>query len=449
MEGEVTMHPVEQNPFVAAFQRARARTEAIAALVHEDAYLARPIPVRLPFVFYDGHLSAFNWNALFRKTLGVPSFNPAFDARFGRGIDPEAPGAGAPGADWPSRSEVQAYKREVNARLMAFLEGFDPQAPPHPWLADGRVLHIMLEHELMHQETLLYMVHQLPASLKKPPSAPGAGPLAASPSAAASERPREVAILAGPACLGVHAGDVPFAWDNERPCHLVDVPAFRIDATPCTNGRFMEFVEAGGYRRPEFWAPAAWERLQRAPQTHPRFWRQTDQGWVFHGLFEDLPLPLDWPVLVSQAEAEAYARFKGKRLPTEAEWHRAAFGDDMARPYPWGWEAPTPEHGNFDFQRFSPAPVGTHPKGATPLGVHDLLGNGWEWTCTPFAPFEGFEADPRYPGYSADFFDGKHVVMKGGSWATDAKLLRRSFRNWFYDHYPYAYATFRCVSPPD
>ncbi len=445
------MQENEPYPFVEAFGRVRARTEAIAAMVHPDAYRARPIPLRLPFVFYDGHLSAFNWNTLFRKTLGVPSFNPAFDARFGRGIDPEAQGAGAQGADpgeagWPSRAEIQAYKLEVDARLLAFLEDFDPRRPPHPWLSEGRVLHIMLEHELMHQETLLYMVHQLPAEHKIPPSGWGTGPRTAESGAATTGESLSVAIPVGPACLGIHSSDVPFAWDNERPCHLVDVPAFAIDATPCTNGQFLEFVEAGGYQRPEFWRPAAWERLPRESSAHPHFWRQSDSGWVFRGLFGDLPLPLDWPVLVSQAEAEAYARFKGKRLPTEAEWQRAAFGDDMVRPYPWGWEAPTPEHGNFDFQQLSPAPVGTHPRGATPLGVHDLLGNGWEWTCTPFAPFEGFEADPSYPGYSADFFDGKHVVMKGGSWATDAKLLRRSFRNWFYGHYPYAYATFRCVT---
>jgi gamma-glutamyl hercynylcysteine S-oxide synthase len=151
---------------------------------------------------------------------------------------------------------------------------------------------------------------------------------------------------------------------------------------------------------------------------------------------------------VSQAEANAYARWAGKRLPTEAEWQRAAYatprGDERA--YPWGAEEPQEQLGNFDFIRWSPAPVNAFPQGRSALGVHDMLGNGWEWTSTQFAPFPGFEPFPFYRGYSADFFDGKHFVMKGGSARTAACMLRRTFRNWFQAHYQFAYTGFRCVS---
>ena len=151
---------------------------------------------------------------------------------------------------------------------------------------------------------------------------------------------------------------------------------------------------------------------------------------------------------MSLAEARAFAKWRGGRLPTEAEYHRAAYGepDGGERPFPWGGDDPTPRHGNFHFAQWSPVPVGSHPTGASAWGVHELIGNGWEWTATAFAPFPGFEANiPGYPGYSADFFDGKHLVLKGASWATDAQLIRRSFRNWYQARYPYVFAKFRCV----
>jgi formylglycine-generating enzyme required for sulfatase activity len=150
---------------------------------------------------------------------------------------------------------------------------------------------------------------------------------------------------------------------------------------------------------------------------------------------------------VSHAEAQAFARWRGDSLPTEAEFHRAAFGtpEGPERPYPWGAAEPDPSRGNFDFQRWDPAPVGAYPAGDSAFGVADMVGNGWEWTSTVFAPLPGFAALPFYPGYSANFFDGKHYVMKGGSSRTAACMLRRSFRNWFQGLYPFVYAKFRCV----
>ncbi len=147
-------------------------------------------------------------------------------------------------------------------------------------------------------------------------------------------------------------------------------------------------------------------------------------------MFEALPFPGDWPVYVSHAEAAAYARWKGRRLMTEAEWHRAA-------------EGATPGHA--DFAGFDPVPVGSYPRSASIHGVHDLIGNGWEWTSTIFGPFDGFSAMRSYPEYSADFFDGQHYVMKGASPATAKELIRPSFRNWFRSNYPYVYAKFRTV----
>jgi formylglycine-generating enzyme required for sulfatase activity len=168
---------------------------------------------------------------------------------------------------------------------------------------------------------------------------------------------------------------------------------------------------------------------------------------MWRGVFERVPLPGAWPVFVTHAEASAYARWRGARLPAEAEFQRAAYGapDGLERSHPWGAAPPDASRGSFNFESFDPAPAGSHPAGRSAWGVEDLVGNGWEWTSTPFAPFPGFAARASYPQYSADFFDGAHFVMKGASPATARELLRPTFRNWFRPRYPYVYATFRCA----
>ena len=193
--------------------------------------------------------------------------------------------------------------------------------------------------------------------------------------------------------------------------------------------------------------PRAFEWVRKSRIRHPGFWSRRDGDWLWRGIFQDLPLPSSWPVYVTHAEASAYARWKGARLPTEAEYHRAAFGtpEGTEREHPWGAAPPDATRGNFDFLSFDPVPVGSFPAGASAFGVHDLVGNGWEWTSTPFAPFPGFRPMPAYPAYSSDFFDGKHWVLKGASPVTASSLVRRTLRNWFRDTYPYMYATFRCA----
>jgi ergothioneine biosynthesis protein EgtB len=257
-----------------------------------------------------------------------------------------------------------------------------------------------------------------------------------------------VDIPAGQVTLGLRRDSGAFGWDNEFEAHVVDVPRFSVDRYKVTNRQFLEFLEAGGYDERRFWSESAWAWKREHAISHPGFWRRDGDSWLQRTMFQEVPLPMDWPVYVSHAEASAYANWAGKSLPTEAEWHRGAYGtlDGNERDYPWGNETPNRKHGNFDFQRWDPTPVGSHAEGKSAFGVVDMLGNGWEWTSTLFAPFSGFEAFPFYLGYSADFFDNKHFVMKGGSPRTAACMVRRSFRNWFQPHYPYVYAGFRCVS---
>ncbi|HWZ56981.1 MAG TPA: SUMF1/EgtB/PvdO family nonheme iron enzyme, partial [Verrucomicrobiae bacterium] len=294
---------------------------------------------------------------------------------------------------------------------------------------------------LMHVETLCYMLHQLPLDRKFVQHSPAPIPVP-------SRSQVSIEIPAGTATLGlpreVHG---PFGWDNEFDEHRLEVPAFAIDRFNVTNGDYLQFVREGGYSEHSLWTEAAWQWINSQNHQHPAFWIPSGDSWRYRAMFAELPLPLDWPVYVSHAEASAYARWAKKELPSEAEWHRAAYAsrDGGERAYPWGEGVPSAQRGNFDFARWDPVPVGSYPEGESAFGVADLVGNGWEWTRTPFEPFRGFEPFPFYPGYSANFFDGKHFVMKGGSPRTAACMLRRSFRNWFQPHYPYVYAAFRCV----
>ena len=200
------------------------------------------------------------------------------------------------------------------------------------------------------------------------------------------------------------------------------------------------------YSREEVFAMAKQAGFECVGQWVDQEWPFNDK-WYWHGMFAEYPLPPDWPVYVSQAEASAFARWISKSLPTESQFERAAFGtpEGGERDYPWGNQAPSHIHGNFNYQRWDPIPVGSHPAGESAFGVADLVGNGWQWTCTAFRSLPRFCAAPVDPGYSANFFDGKHFVLKGGSMMTDNTLLRRTFRNWFQAHYPFVYATFRCV----
>jgi gamma-glutamyl hercynylcysteine S-oxide synthase len=427
------------------YRQNRKRSQALFDLLAPEAYYSRPISLRHPIVFYEGHLPAFSLNTLVKRALGGRGVDDRLERLFARGIDPEDEAAASERrrAEWPARDEVRRFGDACDALVLDALAQAPISQPGHPLLDEAQAVYAILEHEAMHQETMLYMWHQLRHEDKRPPPRP-------LPDVSGRTPPAEtVAIPRGRVMLGARAGEIPFGWDNEFPAHTVDVPAFAIDAYDVTNEQFADFVEAGGYRDERWWTPAAFAWLQQDGIAHPRFWARRDGSWKWRGMFDELDLPPAWPVYVSQAEASAYTRWKGARLPTEAEYHRAAFGESSGREraYPWGDEPPDATRGHFDFASWDPIPVGRRPAGQSAWGVHDLMGNGWEWTSTTFAPFAGFRAMASYPEYSADFFDGQHVVMKGASPATAHPLLRRSFRNWFRPHYPFVYATFRCVTP--
>ncbi len=415
-------------------------------MLDETAYYERPIALRNPVVFYEGHIPAFAVNTLVKKALGKPGIDDHLEVIFARGIDPDSEAAAVARGNpaWPSRDVVRQYADAADRLVLEAIETADLDRAGHPLLDRAQALWTILEHEEMHQETLAYIWHQLPHARKRSPAGYSAS-VAVRP--AEADLLRRVLVPAGLAAIGTDLRVEPFAWDNELSAHTVAVPAFTVDLFNVTNGQFLEFVRDGGYGEQRWWRPEDWAWVTSEHVEHPHFWNRTANGWSYRGMFEELPLPEAWPVYVTWAEANAFARWKRRRLPTEPEYHRAAFGTlaGRERSLPWGDAAVDPVPGNFDFVRWDPEPVGSHPEGASAFGVHDMIGNGWEWTSTVFGPFDGFSPLPSYPEYSAEFFDGAHFVMKGASPVTSRFLVRRGFRNWFRPRYPYVYATFRCA----
>ncbi len=422
---------------------ARERSDALFKIVRPAAIYERPIPERHRLIFYLGHLEAFDWNLMRDSVLGAGSFHPEFDRLFAFGIDPV--GGGLPTdqrSDWPTVAAVQDYAKRIRATLDHELRRiFNEHCPTQDGVSLDLLLNVAIEHRLMHLETLAYMLHQMPFDKK-------IGEVTMPATSTSPVVPRMIEIPAGITSLGLSRHSGLFGWDNEYELHNVTVPAFEMDEFMVTNRQYLEFINAGGYELRAHWSDPDWNWRTAHKVSHPIFWKKSGESWVYRSMFQEIPLPMDWPVYVGHAEASAYACWAGKSLPTEAEWHRAAYGTGSGdeRTYPWGNEVPEANLCNADFVRWDPVPVNALPSGQSAFGVHGMVGNGWEWTSTPFAPFPGFEPFPFYRGYSADFFDGKHFVMKGGSARAAACMLRPTFRNWFQPHYQYVYAGFRCVN---
>ena len=423
------LQPLPHDHIRTRFQFNRKRSKLLFSLLFDEGFDCRPIPLRHPIRFYEGHLTAFNANVLWEAGMLSRRPAPELGELFSRGIDPEgvAEAEGAAVTNWPPRDAVAAYCDEVDALMEAALSS-------GAWC--DRLL-TCIEHEEMHQETLIYLIHRLPAALKRPP--PDYAPPDFS---SASTRPSTwVEVEAGSVQLGARVGEYPFGWDNEFPATRVRVDGFRMQSHKVSHADFAEFVAAGGYNQARWWSERGWAEIRAGDIRHPPFWFFREGRWMYRGLFEDHPLPSSWPVLVSCHEAEAYARWLGARLPTEAEFHRAAYCERDGL----GGQGLMPRAGNADFCNWEFMPVDREDAPVNGWGLTEMVGNGWEWTSTPFAGFPEFTPMPHYPGYSADFFDGKHYVLKGASPVTPLPLLRPSFRNWFRAGYPYAYTTFRCV----
>lgn len=343
--------------------------------------------------------------------------------------------------DLPDRESLLGRLRDVRARAIRRLHDLDLETRNEPLLADGFVYRMLSQHETQHQETILQGVAQMADEPFEPAHR--------TPTPRASLPPDTEMVIVPAGTFPVGGDRWPGTYDNEKPVHWVDQAAFWIDTAPVTNGGFVTFMEDGGYERGELWGEEGRAWLASSGCRHPMGWTRTDGGgWkdVQFGHVE--PLVMTRPVQhVSWYEARAYARWAGKRLPTESEWEKAAAWNPelrIARRYPWGDTPPDPERANLDARTFTPAPVGAYPAGRSFYGCHQMIGDVWEWTASEFLPYPGFEPFP-YPEYSEVHFGRGYQVLRGGSWATASIVARTTFRNWDLPERRQIFAGFRCA----
>ncbi|MEV0532416.1 ergothioneine biosynthesis protein EgtB [Kitasatospora sp. NPDC050463] len=415
---------------------ARTRTAALTDCVEDHDLTAQHSPLMSPLVWDLAHIGNQEELWLLRNIGGRepmrPEIDPLYDAF-------EHPRAERPRLPLLPPAEARAYAHDVRGRVLDLLEASPLEGTP--LLDAGFAFGMIAQHEQQHDETML-VTHQLrrgEPALAAPPPPPAPADAAA--------LPADVLIPAGPFTMGTDTE--PWALDNERPAHRIDLPAFRLDTTPVTNGAYLRFIADGGYDDPRWWTAEGWEHRQRAELTAPLFWHREGGQWLRRRFAAVEPVPEDEPVLhVSWYEADAYARWAGRRLPTEAEWEKAARHDpatDRSRRYPWGDGPPAPEHANLGQRHLRPAPAGSYPAGESPYGVRQLMGDVWEWTASDFDPYPGFRAWP-YKEYSEVFLGPEYKVLRGGCFAVAPVACRGTFRNWDYPIRRQIFAGFRTAA---
>jgi iron(II)-dependent oxidoreductase len=423
-----------KNRIVGDLGRARSRTQVLtealddAELVHQHSRLMSPLVWDLAHIGNQEEL----W--LLRDVGGRDPILPeTVDQLYDAFQHPRADRPALPLLD-PAAS--RQYVGEVRSRVIDLLDRTPLRGSR--LTEGGFVFGMIAQHEQQHAETML-ATHQLREGepvLTAPPPPPRVG----------GRPPEQVLVPAGPFTMGTSVH--PWALDNERPAHQVQVAAFWMDSVPVTNADYQDFIADGGYLTPRWWDPEGWRHVQQSGLSAPLFWRRDGREWLRRRFGRHEVVPADEPVMhVCWYEADAYARWAGKRLPSEAEWEKAARHDPTTgtvRQYPWGDADPSPERANLCQDHLQPAAVGAYPAGASPLGIHQLIGDVWEWTSSDFTGYPGFAAWP-YREYSEVFFGPEYKVLRGGSFAADRVACRGTFRNWDYPIRRQIFAGFRCA----
>jgi iron(II)-dependent oxidoreductase len=419
---------------VADLSRARARTRMLTDALDDDELAKQHSRLMSPLVWDLAHIGNQEELWLLRDVGGrEPILPETVDQLYDAFQHPRADRPALPLLD-PQSS--RSYLGEVRSRVIDVLE----RTPLHGrrLTEGGFVFGMVAQHEQQHAETML-ATHQLRRGtpVLDAPAPPQPADLAF---------PPEMLVPGGPFTMGTSVH--PWALDNERPAHQVQVPAFWLDTFPVSNADYLDFLADGGYHQRRWWSPAGWQHVQQVGLEAPLFWRREGRQWLRRRFGRLEPVPPAEPVMhVCFYEAKAYARWAGKRLPTEPEWEKAARHDPatgLARQYPWGDDDATPDRANLGQEFLQPAPVGAYPAGASPLGIQQLIGDVWEWTSSDFTPYPGFSPWP-YREYSEVFFGPEYKVLRGGSFAADRVACRGTFRNWDYPIRRQIFSGFRCA----
>ena len=431
-----TRGAVSRNILAKRLEEARERTRLLLGPVSDEDLAAQHDQIMSPLIWDYGHIGNYEELWLLQRAHGKRLSDRELYDMYDASLHPREE---RPSLNLLDRNDAALYLDAVRKAVLKTLRDAD-LAGGDPLLVDGFVYNMILQHEAQHNETMLQTLQLMNGDGYKPEAQ------IQFPSGA---KPREelVHVPSGEFIMGTD--DRSQALDNERNAHVVDLPGFYMDTTPVTNGAFLRFVEDGGYERRELWGEKGWEYIEKVEIVAPKHWYKPEpHSWWTERFGFDEPLNLSAPVVhVSWYEADAYARWAGKRLPTEEEWEKAASWDPekgIKRLYPWGYEEPTRRLANLDQLAFRAAGAGAYPKGASAYGVLGMIGDVWEWTASDFYAYPGFESFP-YREYSEVFFGPNQKVLRGGSWATRPAAIRNTFRNWDYPIRRQLFVGFRCV----
>jgi len=428
---------LDRATLVAELDRTRRRTLGLAADLDDADLTAQHSTLMSPLVWDLAHVANYEDLWLLRAIDGRPSTDERLDDLYDAFRHPRRD---RPQLPLLSPDEARRYLADTRAQVLELLATVEPR--------DGRLLDgwfvygMVMQHEHQHDETILATRQLMGERATAPPAL--APPVTAS---AGPKTPGEDVLVDGGQFVQ-GTDDDPWAYDNERGAHETELAPFRIDTTPVTNRAFREFVEAGGYDDERLWQPAGWAFRHEADLHHPQYWSPEGAGtWSVLRFGTRLDLVDDEPVQhVCWYEADAFARWAGRRLPTEAEWEKAATWHPVhgQRRYPWGDDAPDLSTANLGQRQLGPSLVGALPGGVSPWGCHQMIGDVWEWTASDFTPYPGFDAFP-YREYSEVFWGSEYKVLRGGSWAADTLAVRGTFRNWDYPIRRQIFAGFRCA----
>ena len=413
---------------------ARARTLLLVTGLSDEDLHQQHDPLMSPIIWDVGHIAHFEELWLTQNLDGPIEFTemPGLYNPF------EHPRATRASLALPTLTEMMERLREIRGRVLDRLDSveFDEE---NPLLRDGYVYNMVLQHEYQHNETILQTLQ-----LKK--GDPYRAPRRVSFTPRTIAWPELVSFGGGRVSIGTH--DRSAAYDNERPEHVIDLPPFLIDRFPVANWQYMEFMKDDGYKRKEFWSSGGQRWLAETGAVSPKHWTRLGDGWITRSMDNTHPVEATHPVChVCYYEAEAFANWAGKRLPTEFEWEVAAswnLSTERAQKFPWGDSKADSHAANIDQLAFGTAPIDAFRRNISPLGCYGMIGDVWEWTSSDFYGYPGFKSFP-YKEYSEEFFGSEYKVLRGGSWATRPGAIRNTFRNWDYPIRRQIFSGFRCA----
>jgi gamma-glutamyl hercynylcysteine S-oxide synthase len=413
---------------------ARDRTSLLISGLSDEDLHRQHDPLMSPIIWDVGHIAHFEELWLTQNLDGPIEFSemPGMYNPF------EHPRATRASLALPTLTQMMTRLREIRARVLDRLDRLEWD-DDNPLLEGGYVYNMVLQHEYQHNETILQTLqlkkgepYHAPRAIDFPARSPSTGEM--------------VGFGGGRVTIGT--GDRSAAYDNERPVHEVDLRPFLIDRNPVTNGRYLDFIADKGYEREELWTDAGRRWLAESGAVAPKYWIPEGNDWINRTMDVVRPVDPTRPVChVCYHEAEAFAKWDGKRLPTEFEWEAAASWDPSTRAsrrFPWGDSDADSSKANIDQLSFDIAPIGTYDASVSPIGCYGMIGDVWEWTSSDFSGYPGFQSFP-YKEYSEEFFGSDYKVLRGGSWATRPGAIRSTFRNWDYPIRRQIFSGFRCA----